>query len=166
MTDRYTEILARVAKIKEQRGAMYRNEPRKTVPLEILEAVALLKAYRGYESISTEKKIDEYNDLINYSVFIIERLEDQQKQEHLNAKHMDFSGTSSQQTMKVIDMKIIEGSDPGTVRGIPSCFGKHTPDCIQSACGSYEECVNENIKKDTERCLDHSSSYTDREWEK
>jgi len=75
MIDKYKEILARVTQVKEQRGAMYRNEPRKTVPLEILEAVALLKAYRGYESLNTEKKIDEYTDLINYVCFIIERLE-------------------------------------------------------------------------------------------
>ena len=70
MIGKYKEILARVTQVKEQRGAMYRNEPRKTVPLEILEAVALLKAYRGYESLNTEKKIDEYTDLINYACFI------------------------------------------------------------------------------------------------
>jgi hypothetical protein len=80
MIDRYKEILARVAEVKEQRGSLYRTEPKDIVPIEVLEAVVLLKAYRGYEGLSIEKKIDEYTDLMNYSAFIIERLEQEKEQ--------------------------------------------------------------------------------------
>jgi hypothetical protein len=75
MPTNYDEIIARAAQVKKQRGSMYRVEPKDVVPIEVLEAVALLKAYRGYEGLSIEKKIDEYTDLMNYSAFIIERLE-------------------------------------------------------------------------------------------
>ena len=81
----YEEILEDVLAIKVERGAMYRTEPRDVVPIEVLEAVALLKAYRGYEGLSIEKKIDEYRDLINYSAFIIERLEEKRARETENA---------------------------------------------------------------------------------
>jgi len=73
--ENYERILKDATEIKHQRGKMYRQEPKDVVPIEILEAVAYLKAVRGYEGLSIEKKIDEYTDLINYCVFIIERLE-------------------------------------------------------------------------------------------
>lgn len=82
----YEKILENALAIKVGRGAMYRNEPKDVVPIEVLEAVALLKAYRGYEGLSIEKKIDEYRDLINYSAFIIERLEDKRARETENGK--------------------------------------------------------------------------------
>lgn len=82
----YEKILEDVLAIKVERGEMYRTEPKDVVPVEILEAVALLKAYRGYESLSIEKKIDEYRDLINYSAFIIERLENKRSGETKNGK--------------------------------------------------------------------------------
>lgn len=81
MPTNYKEIIARAAEVKEQRGAMYRNEPKDIVPIEVLEAVALLKAFRGYESLSIEKKIDDYTDLVNYCAFIVERLENERKNE-------------------------------------------------------------------------------------
>jgi len=173
---RYKQIVEMVAAVKEQRGKMYRTEPKDIVPIEILEAVALLKAYRGYEGIDIDKKIDEYTDLMNYSAFVIERLQDLKSQEHAAAKHVDIQDcmTSSQQTMKVV-----EGSKPGFVRAVPACFGKYditskpcntgcevfssciyeksknnvetfpacfgkqTPDCIESACKSYNDCKME-----------------------
>jgi hypothetical protein len=81
MPTSYEEILEDALAIKVERGSMYRTEPKDIVPIEVLEAVALLKAFRGYEGLSVEKKIDEYRDLINYSAFIIERLKNEQKKE-------------------------------------------------------------------------------------
>ena len=74
----YERIIGDVTAIKEQRGKMYSTEPKDIVPTEVLESVAYLKAVRGYEGLSIEKKLDEYRDLINYCVFIIDRLEQQQ----------------------------------------------------------------------------------------
>jgi hypothetical protein len=71
----YTMILADVVGIKEERGKMYETEPRTYAPIRALEGIALYKAIRAFESLSNEKKLDEYRDLINYCVFIIERLE-------------------------------------------------------------------------------------------
>ena len=77
----YEKILEDVLAIKVERGELYRVEPKDVVPIEVLEAVILLKAYRGYEGISTEKKIDEYRDTINYAIFVIERLEKEMEKE-------------------------------------------------------------------------------------
>jgi len=81
----YEKILEDVLAIKIERGELYRVEPKDVVPIEVLEAVILLKAYRGYEGLSTEKKIDEYRDTINYCAFAIERLEEKRARETENA---------------------------------------------------------------------------------
>ena len=119
MTDRYKEIVNQVAAVKEQRGKMYRTEPKDIVPIEVLEAVALLKAYRGYEGIDIDKKIDEYTDLMNYSAFIIERLQDKKRRE---TNHFDISAlTSSQQTIKMVGGKCDCGDDCKCVDGLVKC---------------------------------------------
>jgi hypothetical protein len=82
----YEEILEDVLAIKVERGELYRVEPKDVVPIEVLEAVILLKAYRGYEGISIEKKIDEYRDTINYCAFVIERLEEKRAMETENGE--------------------------------------------------------------------------------
>lgn len=118
--DRYKEIVERVAAVKEQRGKMYRAEPKDIVPIEILEAVALLKAYRGYEGVSIEKKIDEYTDLMNYSAFIIERLENK--------------------------LKGILPQKP-SVETHPTCFGEYDPArplCNSTLCEDRDKCKNES----------------------
>lgn len=71
----YESVIVEVAKIKEQRGSIYRVEPRDIVPIEFLESIIVLKAYRGYYGNNTEKKIDEYRDIINYCAFVIDRLQ-------------------------------------------------------------------------------------------
>ena len=63
-----------IFEVKEQRGLMYRREPKDIVPIETLEHLAYLKAVRGMESLNLDKKIDEYTDLANYAVFVLERL--------------------------------------------------------------------------------------------
>jgi hypothetical protein len=165
---RYKQIVEMVAAVKEQRGKMYRTEPKDIVPIEILEAVALLKAYRGYEGIDIDKKIDEYTDLMNYSAFIIERLQD-----------LKISSTIIVSNDKP-ELKVVQGSKPGLLRAIPKCFGtydkakvecmsvtdgcihiascfykttsdkpaetfpdcfgKQTQDCVKEACKSYNDC--------------------------
>jgi hypothetical protein len=74
-TDNYKDILLRIAAIKEERGEMYRHEPKDLAPVEALEGMVLYKAYRAFESLSIEKKIDEYRDLANYAIFVLEQLE-------------------------------------------------------------------------------------------
>jgi hypothetical protein len=118
--ERYKKIVEEVAAIKEQRGKMYRTEPKDIVPIEILEAVALLKAYRGLEGIDIDKKIDEYRDLMNYSAFIIERLEDKKQSE---TKHVDVRScmTSSQQTIATISGKCDCGDACTCTDGLDKC---------------------------------------------
>ena len=117
--NRYKQIVEMVAAVKEQRGKMYRTEPKDIVPIEILEAVALLKAYRGYEGIDIDKKIDEYTDLMNYSAFIIERLQDKKRSE---TNHFDISAlTSSQQTIATLDGKCNCGDACTCVDGFDKC---------------------------------------------
>ena len=70
----YTMILSDVVSIKEERGKMYETEPRTYAPIRALEGIALYKAIRAFECLSDEKKVDEYRDLINYCVFIIDRI--------------------------------------------------------------------------------------------
>jgi hypothetical protein len=74
ITDMYKKIMEDIFKVKEQRGLMYKREPKDIVPIETLEHLAYLKAVRGMESLNLDKKIDEYTDLVNYSVFVLERL--------------------------------------------------------------------------------------------
>jgi hypothetical protein len=74
ITDLYRKIMEDISEVKEQRGRMYRREPKDIVPIETLEHLAYLKAVRGMESVDLDKKIDEYKDLINYAVFVLERL--------------------------------------------------------------------------------------------
>ena len=74
ITDEYKRIMKDIFEVKEQRGKMYRKEPKDIVPIETLEHLAYLKAVRGMESLNLDKKIDEYTDLVNYAVFVLERL--------------------------------------------------------------------------------------------
>jgi len=126
MIDKYKEIISRAIEVKEQRGTLYRTEPKDIVPIEVLEAVALLKAFRGYEGLSIEKKIDEYTDLLNYSAFIIERLQDLKS----SIRH------------NIVDSKI-EGSKSGFVRDVPPCFGGYNKTKVEcmSGCESIASCI-------------------------
>jgi hypothetical protein len=138
MIDKYKEIISRAVEVKEQRGTLYRTEPKDIVPIEVLEAVALLKAFRGYEGLSIEKKIDEYTDLLNYSAFIIERLQDLKSK---NVSHIDVREcmTSSQQTLKVV-----AGVKAGFLRAVPDCFGTYSrtkAECMLSGCEHIASCI-------------------------
>jgi glutaredoxin len=74
ITDDYKRIMKDIFDVKEQRGKMYRKEPKDIVPIETLEHLAYLKSVRGMECLDLGKKIDEYTDLVNYAVFVLERL--------------------------------------------------------------------------------------------
>jgi len=73
---KYEEIMTEVTKVKEQRGQEYRNEPRHSVPLEVLLGMVRYKAVRAHESIKTTKTRDELVDIINYTLFAIEKIDE------------------------------------------------------------------------------------------
>lgn len=163
---RYKQIVEMVAAVKEQRGKMYRTEPKDIVPIEVLEAVALLKAYRGYEGIDIDKKIDEYTDLMNYSAFLIERLQDLKAQSTVMVGDIktkvipgvkkgflrdvpECFGTYAK--TKVECMTVTDGCEhiascfykttmDRPAETFPDCFGKQTPDCVKEACKPYQDC--------------------------
>jgi hypothetical protein len=74
ITDMYKRIMNDIFNVKEQRGQMYRREPKDIVPIETLEHLVYLKSVRGMEALDLDKKIDEYTDAVNYCVFVLERL--------------------------------------------------------------------------------------------
>jgi hypothetical protein len=74
ITDAYKKIMDDIFKVKEQRGLMYKQEPKDIVPIETLEHLVYLKSVRGMQSLNLDKKIDEYTDAVNYAVFVLERL--------------------------------------------------------------------------------------------
>lgn len=141
MPTNYDEILKDIAKIKEQRGSMYRVESKDIVPLEFLEAAVVLKAYRGYYGNNTEKKIDEYRDLINYGIFVIERL---QKDAAKVVGAKTDSSTGKPVCFGEYDVSICASGvckDRNVCR-VKKCFGHFRklddPDC--AACGRTQEC--------------------------
>lgn len=144
----YESVIAEVAKIKEQRGSMYRVEPKDIVPIEFLEAMTVLKAYRGYYGNNVEKKIDEYRDLINYSVFIIDRLQkgvvDIAPRDVCESKPVCFGEYNPKRPL--CQSRLC--SDLNACR-VKTCFGHFRklddPDC--AACGRTHECYARTITR-------------------
>jgi hypothetical protein len=70
----YEEVLKEVTNTKKQRGKLYRREPKDVVPVEVLLSMVYYKATRAYESTDQRKTRDELIDLINYSLFALEKI--------------------------------------------------------------------------------------------
>jgi hypothetical protein len=73
--DPYLEVMREVVTTKQERGAMYRMEPKDIVPVEVLESMLLYKVTREYYANDPAKKRDELIDTINYAAFIIMRMD-------------------------------------------------------------------------------------------
>ena len=73
--DPYLEVMREVVSTKQERGTLYKQEPKDVVPVEVLEGMMMYKATRAFYSTDAKKKRDELIDLINYSAFIVMRLD-------------------------------------------------------------------------------------------
>jgi hypothetical protein len=73
--DPYLEVLREVVAIKNERGTLYRKEPKDESPLESLEGVLMYKATRAFYTTDDKKKRDELIDIINYAAFIVMRMD-------------------------------------------------------------------------------------------
>jgi hypothetical protein len=73
--DSYLEVMREVVTTKQERGTLYRIEPKDMVPVEVLEAMLMYKATRMYYVTDPKKKRDELIDIINYAAFAIMRLD-------------------------------------------------------------------------------------------
>jgi len=73
--DSYLEVIQEVVATKNERGALYREEPKDVAPIEALEGVLMYKATRAFYSIDNDRKRDNLIDIINYAAFIVMRMD-------------------------------------------------------------------------------------------
>lgn len=77
MTDpRYERMNAIVDDVKAtlfRKGNLYRREPATFVDLELLDNMIILKGYRARESLTSTKRLDEYRDILCYTLLAMER---------------------------------------------------------------------------------------------
>ena len=73
--DSYLKVMREVVGTKNERGELYRVEPKDIVPVEVLEGILFYKATRAYNAKDNKKKRDELIDVINYAAFVIARLD-------------------------------------------------------------------------------------------
>ena len=77
MTDpRYKRMDALVDDVKAtllRKGNLYRREPATIVDPELLDNMIILKGYRARESLTHQKRMDEYRDILCYTLLAMER---------------------------------------------------------------------------------------------
>lgn len=79
--DPYLEVLREVVATKNERGGLYREEPKDVAPIEALEGVLMYKATRAFYVTDNKKKRDELIDIINYAAFIVMRMDMKAKED-------------------------------------------------------------------------------------
>ena len=83
----FKDILEKCAEVAETYSPSFTKEPRAYAPISAMEGEVVMTALRASEKNNLSDKISGYENLINHTAFVLERLhEDRKKQQNMRVR--------------------------------------------------------------------------------
>lgn len=83
----FKNILEQCAEIADKHTPSFTKEPRTYAPISAMEGEIVMTAIRASEKNNLTEKISGYENLINHSAFVLERLhEERRKQQNMRVR--------------------------------------------------------------------------------